>query len=103
MTAGHLFPSPSTKEFASAAVVGHADFALFKHLLQGDIELLDHGNGRSFGRGEAEPDVNVEAGPPSPGPGRNNRIRRPAPASRSGKCSNLVFRCQRERPDDAAE
>src|SRR6266404_4245355 len=38
------------------------DFALFERLLQCDIELLDHGRGRSFGRGEAEPDINVKPG-----------------------------------------
>src|SRR2546421_13128230 len=79
------------------------DFALFERLLQRDIELLDHGLGRSSGRGEAEPDVNVEAGQHGLGQGRDIRVRRRAVASRSGKCSNLVFRCQRERPDDAAE
>src|SRR6516164_2740002 len=79
------------------------DFPLFERLPQCDIELLDHGLGRSFGRGEAEPDVNVEAGQHSLVQGRDIRVRRRAVASRSGKCSNLVFRCQRECSDDAAE
>src|SRR5258707_11606409 len=79
------------------------DFALFERLLQCDIELLDHGRGRSFGRGEAAPVINVEAGPHSLGQGWDIRVRRRAVASRSGKCSNLVFRCQRQCPDDTAE
>src|SRR5256884_4294604 len=52
------------------------DFALFERLLQRDIELLDHGLGRSSGRGEAEPDVNVEAGQHGLGQGRDIQVRR---------------------------
>src|SRR6516165_6540125 len=113
MTAGHLFPSPSTNEFASTAVVGHASIPTLASAsttsrslsacCRATLSCSITGPGVALGAGEAKPDVNVEAGQHGLGQGRDIQVRRWAVASRSGKCSNLVFRCQRECPDDAAE